>query len=169
MKSQDLFSHQYGKVEARIMAPYGQGIWPAFWILGQDIGTAGWPACGEIDIMEMIGGGSDRDNKNYGTAHWDNGGHQSSGGSVSTVWPEKLSDNYHVYGIEWDAAQIRWYFDGVQYYSVNIDPAAMSEFQAPMFIILNIAVGGSWPGSPDATTVFPQKMYVDWVRWWNFQ
>jgi beta-glucanase (GH16 family) len=169
MKSQGLVYRQYGRIEASIKAPYGQGIWPAFWMLGQDIGTVGWPACGEMDIMEMIGGGSGRDNVNYGTAHWDNGGHQYSGGSASTVWPEKLADNYHVYGIEWDSAQIRWYFDGVQYYSVNIDPATMSEFQAPMFIVLNIAVGGTWPGSPDGTTAFPQRMYVDWVRWWNFQ
>jgi beta-glucanase (GH16 family) len=160
-------SRQYGKVEARMKLPYGQGIWPAFWMMGDNYT---WPACGEIDIMEMIGGGAGRDNVCYGTGHWDDGGHQSSGGSITpVVWPAKLSDDYHVYGIEWDAASIKWYVDGTLYHTLDTTPAAMSEFRQPFFLLLNVAVGGNWPGSPDGSTVFPQKMYVDWVRWYEWK
>ena len=158
----------YGRIEARIKAPYGQGIWPAFWMLGSDINTNPWPACGEIDIMEMIGGGSGRDNVNYGTAHWNNGGAVQSGSNISIPWPAKLSDDYHVYAIEWNATSITWYFDGTAYYTLSTTPAAMSAFQGKDFyILLNVAVGGTWPGSPDGTTQFPQNMYVDYVRWYQ--
>jgi len=119
----------------------------------------------------MIGGGNGYDNKFYGTAHWDDGGHQSSGGSSSIPWPQQLSDAYHTYGIEWNTTYIKWYFDGTLYYTLDTTPAAMSELNGPMFVILNVAVGGptSWPGAPDGTTVFPQKMYVDWVRWYEWK
>jgi GH18 family chitinase/beta-glucanase (GH16 family) len=158
----------YGRIEARIQCPYSQGLWPAFWMLGSDIDTVPWPGCGEIDILEMIGGGTGRDNVCYGTAHWDNGGHQQSGGNTSVVWPARLSDAYHVYAIEWDAVSIKWFFDGVQYYSLNTTAAGMEEFQAKdFFIILNVAVGGTWPGNPDGTSVFPQVMNVDYVRWYQ--
>ncbi len=158
----------YGRIEARIKAPYGQGIWPAFWMLGSDIDSTPWPACGELDIFEMVGGGSGKDNFNYGTAHWDNAGHASYGNSISTVWPEKLADNFHVYAIEWDSAQLRWYFDGVLYNTLNTNGASMEEFTGKDFyILLNIAVGGTWPGNPDGTTVFPQQMLVDYVRWYQ--
>jgi beta-glucanase (GH16 family) len=158
----------YGRIEARIKAPYGQGIWPAFWMLGSDIDTTPWPACGELDIFEMIGGGSGKDNFNYGTAHWDNAGHASYGNSISTVWPEKLADNFHVYAIEWNSTQLKWYFDGVLYNTLNTNGASMEEFTGKDFyILLNIAVGGTWPGNPDGTTVFPQQMFVDYVRWYQ--
>jgi GH18 family chitinase len=162
----------YGKIEARIKCPYGQGIWPAFWMLGSDIDTISWPACGEIDILEMIGGGSGRDNVCFGTAHWDNGGNQSAGGQHSIVWPAKLSDDYHIYDIEWDAVSIKFFMDGVNYSTVNTTAAGMEEFQGKyFFILLNVAVGGpgSWPGAPDGTTVFPQMMNVDYVRWYQMQ
>jgi len=160
-------SRKYGKIEARMKLPYGQGIWPAFWMMGD---TGQWPACGEIDIMEMIGGGPGRDNKSYGTGHWDDGGHQSLGGSVvPVVWPEKLADDYHIYGIEWDSKEIKWSVDGVHFFTLDITPSVRSEFHQPYFLLLNVAVGGNWPGSPDATTVFPQRMYVDWVRWYSWE
>ena len=153
---------QYGRVEARIKMPEGQGIWPAFWMLGKNIfeGTT-WPATGEIDVLEMVGGG-ENNRILHGTAHWEEGGHQYQGGSVTHS--EKLSQDFHTYAIEWDEQQIRWFFDGDQYYSLSIQSSAMSEFDAPFFILLNIAVGGDWPGSPDSTTEFPQTMKVDYVR-----
>jgi len=169
LKTQGKVHFIYGRIEARIKMPYGQGIWPAFWMLGENISTVGWPACGEIDIMEMVGGGAGRDNVCVGTAHWDNGGHQYNGNSISVPWPEKLADNYHIYAVEWDATSIKWFFDGTQYHTVNIG-SGMEEFVGrDFFILLNLAVGGNWPGYPDASTVFPQRMYVDYVRWYQWQ
>lgn len=152
----------YGRVEARIKLPEGQGIWPAFWMLGKNIfeGTA-WPATGEIDILEMVGGGKS-DRIVHGTAHWKANGHQYVGDSVT--YSEKLSQDFHIYAIEWNEDTIKWFFDGEQYFSLNIQSGAMSEFDAPFFILLNIAVGGNWPGNPDSTTKFPQTMKVDYVR-----
>ncbi len=168
IKTQAKFSHRYGRVEARIKLPYGQGIWPAFWTLGESISSVGWPACGEIDIMEMIGGGENRDDTTYGTAHWDNAGsHAQYGGSRELPDPQWFYEDYHIFGIEWDSQYIRWFLDGVQFHVIDITPAELSEFRENQFIILNLAVGGNWPGSPDGTTVFPQKMYVDWVRWYD--
>lgn len=154
---------QYGRVEARIKLPEGQGIWPAFWMLGKNIfeGTT-WPATGEIDILEMIGGG-ENDSTLHGTAHWQEGGEHTYQGE-SLKHSEKLSQDFHVYAIEWDDEQIKWFFDGEQYYSLSIQSSSMSEFDAPFFILLNIAVGGDWPGYPDDTTQFPQTMEVDYVR-----
>jgi beta-glucanase (GH16 family) len=159
----------YGRIEARIKAPYGKGIWPAFWMLGQDINTGvNWPGCGEIDIMEMVGGGNGFDNVEHGTAHWDNNGHASYGLTTALGWPAKLSDDYHIYAVEWDATQIRWYFDSNNYCTLNTNGASMEEFTGKdFFILFNLAVGGQWPGSPDGSTVFPQKMYVDYVRWYQ--
>lgn len=153
---------QYGRIEARIKLPEGQGIWPAFWMLGKNIfeGTA-WPSCGEIDVLEMIGGGKN-DRILHGTAHWNENGHTYQGGSYTN--PEKLSQDFHTYAIEWNEEQIKWFFDGEQYYSLNIQSGAMNEFDAPFFVILNIAVGGNWPGSPNSSTEFPQTMKVDYVR-----
>lgn len=155
---------KYGKVEARIRLPYGQGIWPAFWMLGKNFQTVPWPACGEIDIMEMIGGG-DNDKTIHGTAHWEdyNGNHAYTGGS-KTLASGIYADAFHIFAMEWNTNQIRWFMDGVQYYSLDISSQDKSEFDAEFFIILNIAVGGDWPGNPDATTVFPQTMEVDYVR-----
>ncbi len=154
---------KYGKMEARIKLPYGQGIWPAFWMLGQNFSSIGWPACGEIDIMEMIGGGTN-DRTIYGTAHWsDNGSHASYGGKKS-ISSGIFADDFHIFGIEWDETAIRWFLDGEQYHVIDITPSGLSEFHNEYFFILNVAVGGEWPGSPDGTTVFPQRMEVDYIR-----
>ncbi len=146
--------------------PFGQGIWPAFWMLGDGIfdGTP-WPACGEIDIMEMVGGGTGRDDVVHGTIHWsdDNGNHASYGGQKQ-LDAGIFADDFHLFSIEWDATSIKWFLDGIQYHVVNITPGHMSEFHEDFFILLNIAVGGAWPGNPDASTIFPQKMVVDYVR-----
>ncbi|MCX8093454.1 MAG: glycoside hydrolase family 16 protein [Candidatus Goldbacteria bacterium] len=166
IKSINKIYFKYGKIEARIKLPYGQGIWPAFWMMGK---TGTWPACGEIDIMEMIGGGIDRDNKCYGTVHWDDNGHKQAGGSISLNWPEIFANDYHVFGVEWNEEKIKWFLDGIKYYEIDITPPTMKELHQEFYILLNVAVGGNWPGAPDMTTSFPQKMYVDWVRWYKWQ
>lgn len=162
LKTQGKASWTYGKIEARLKLPEGQGIWPAFWMLGESISTVGWPRCGEIDIMEMIGGAGDRDRTTYGTAHWDDGGRQYRGGSL--VLPQKLSSGFHVYTVDWTPRSLTWSVDGELFFIQPITGEAFTEFHQPAFLLLNLAVGGQWPGYPDATTVFPQEFWVDWIR-----
>lgn len=153
-------------VEARINAPEGQGVWPAFWMLGNSITTVGWPSCGEIDIMEIQGQNPFR---NFGTIHWaDPGGnHVSFGGIFNSS--SSLTAGFRTFAISRTGSTIRWYVDRVQYAEANIAGGinSTSEFQAPFFIILNVAVGGNFVGSPDGSTVFPQQMQVDWMRVWG--
>ena len=155
-------SFQYGRVDIRAVMPEGQGIWPALWMLGSNHLQVGWPTCGEIDIMEMIGG-EERDNVVHGTAHWNQDGHVSYGQSMTNV-SGKLSEEYHVYSIIWDEQSIRWYFDDVNFNTIDITPAALSAFHDDFYFIMNVAVGGVWAGSPDNTTLFPQWMIVDYIR-----
>ena len=136
-------------------------------MLGNNITSVGWPACGEIDIMEMIGG-SDREKTVHGTLHWDNGGHINTGGSY-TLSSGTFASQYHVFSIIWDETSIKWFVNNSQYYEINITPAHMTEFHQNFFLIFNVAVGGNWPGSPDATTVFPQQMKVDYIRVFQLQ
>ena len=167
MKTQSKVSFKYGRVDIRALLPKGQGIWPALWMLGNNITSVGWPACGEIDIMEMIGG-SDREKTVHGTLHWDNGGHINTGGSY-TLSSGTFASQYHVFSIIWDETSIKWFVNNSQYYEINITPAHMTEFHQNFFLIFNVAVGGNWPGSPDATTVFPQQMKVDYIRVFQLQ
>lgn len=160
--TKDKQSFQYGRVDIRALLPKGQGIWPALWMLGSNISTVGWPQCGEIDIMEMVGG-TNGDNTVHGTLHWDVGGHAYQGGST-TLNDGTFADEYHVFSIVWDQNWIRWYVNNNQYYSLSISGADMTEFHQDFFFIFNVAVGGNWPGSPDHTTVFPQQMKVDYIR-----
>ncbi|HLP17388.1 MAG TPA: family 16 glycosylhydrolase [Bacteroidota bacterium] len=162
MKTQGKASWKYGKIEARIKLPYGQGIWPAFWMLGDNISSVGWPKCGEIDIMEMIGGADPRDRTVYGTGHWDVNGAHSSKGSSKALSAGRFADDFHIFSIVWKPTYITWYLDGVQYFVLDI--TNQSAFQNNQFILLNLAVGGNWPGVPDLSTVFPQTMKVDYVR-----
>jgi beta-glucanase (GH16 family) len=150
-------SWTYGKITARMKLPGGQGMWPAFWMLGQNIHTVGWPGCGEIDIMEHI----NNEDLLHGTLHWFNEKHVSSGGTT----PCDVT-KYHDYSIEWDKEAVRLFLDGNKYYEVNIRDGINSteEFHKPHYIILNLAIGGDWPKNPDASTVFPDTMYVDYVR-----
>lgn len=164
LKTQGLFSQQYGRFEARIKIPAGQGLWPAFWMLGNNIATAGWPACGEVDIMENIG---KLPATIYGSIHAAGAsGEASLGGEYDAAG--KLSDDFHVYAVEWEPGVMRFYVDNALYETHKIaDFASSSSWvfdQQPMFLIMNVAVGGSWPGSPDSTTSFPQQMLVDYVR-----
>lgn len=160
------FSFQYGKVEARMKLPYGQGIWPAFWMLGNSISSVGWPDCGEIDIMEMIGGGDGRDNRVYSTLHWGpvTGGSHPSYGKSYTLSSGIFADEYHTFTTEWNATTLKTYCDDNLYYTIDLSPAGLDAFRAPFYIILNLAVGGDWPGSPNTSTVFPQSLKVDYVR-----
>ena len=161
--TQNKFDFQYGRIEARIKLPYGQGIWPAFWMLGSNFGSAGWPACGEIDIMEMIGG-TNNDNTTHSTIHWSNNDQHASYGESYTLPSGILADDFHVYAVEWDETKIKGFIDGTQYFVADITPSQLSEFHGDFFIILNVAVGGNWPGAPNASTVFPQTMQVDYIR-----
>jgi len=159
------FSQAYGRFEARIKIPYGQGIWPAFWMLGNNIDTAHWPNCGEIDIMENIG---KEPSIVHGTFHGP-GYSGGSGVSASYTLPNgrKFSDDFHTFAIEWEPNVMRFYVDGHLYKTrtpADLPAGTSWVFDHPFFIILNVAVGGGWPGNPDATTVFPQQMLVDYVR-----
>jgi beta-glucanase (GH16 family) len=165
LKTQTKFSQAYGRFEARIKIPRGQGLWPAFWLLGNDIDRIGWPDDGEIDIMENIG---KEPSVVHGTIHGP--GYSGAGGiSASYSLPHSLrfADHFHVFAVEWEPEVIRFYTDG-QLYSTRTPkdlPAGKKwVFDHPFFIILNVAVGGNWPGNPDTSTVFPQTMLVDYVR-----
>jgi hypothetical protein len=162
LKTQGKKSFKYGRVDIRALLPKGQGIWPALWMLGNNITSVGWPKCGEIDIMEMIGG-SGRENTVYGTVHWDYNGHVSAGGSYS-LSSGIFANEYHVFSITWDETYITWYVNDIQFYQIDITPDHMTEFHQSFFFIFNVAVGGNWPGNPDATTFFPQQMRVDYIR-----
>lgn len=159
------FSRAYGRFEALIRLPYGQGIWPAFWMLGDDIATVGWPACGEIDIMENIGR---EPSTVHGTIHGP--GYAGSRGIGAAYWlPEgrRFADDFHLFAVEWEPEVIRWYVDDVLYQTrtpKDLPPGARWVFDHPFHLLLNVAVGGNWPGYPDETTVFPQVMLVEYVR-----
>jgi beta-glucanase (GH16 family) len=164
LKTKTLFSQAHGRFEARIKLPGGKGIWPAFWLLGDDIGKTGWPSCGEIDIMESIGDATTA----YGTLHGP-GYSGSSGiqGKYVLSGQKKFQDDFHLFAVEWDPKIIRFFVDNVMYASKtaeDLPPKSNWVFDHPFFIILNLAVGGNWPGNPDERTVFPQTMQIDYVR-----
>ena len=163
LKTEGLQSWTYGRIEARIQIPTGQGIWPAFWMLGDNITTTSWPRCGEIDIMENIGS---QPKIVHGTVH---GPGYSGANGVGNSYPHPESgafaDDFHLYAVEWEPEELRWYVDDEHYGTVTIDDVPGEwVYDHPFFIILNVAVGGQWPGYPDETTEFPQQMRVDYVR-----
>jgi beta-glucanase (GH16 family) len=166
LKTQALFSQAYGRFEAKIKIPKGQGIWPAFWMLGNNITQNGWPKCGEIDIMENIG-------REPGVVHGSLHGPSSTAptsdltSTISLPAGQNYSDDFHVYAVEWEPAIVKFFVDSNNYatFSQSQWPAGGAwVFDHPFFVILNVAVGGSWPSSPDATSQFPQQMLVDYVR-----
>jgi len=158
------FETTYGRFEARIRIPRGQGIWPAFWMLGANIDGVGWPQCGEIDIMENIG----REPKIvHGTMHGPGYSGGSSIGGSFQLGVESFADDFHVFSVEWVPGEIRWLVDDKEYTrktTSNLPVGATWVFDRPFFLLLNVAVGGVWPGDPDGSTVFPQQMLVDYVR-----
>jgi beta-glucanase (GH16 family) len=159
------FAQVYGRFEASIKIPSGQGLWPAFWMLGSDIDSAGWPACGEIDIMENIGR---EPSIVHGTLH---GPGYSGGNGIGAAYTlpgkKRFADDFHTFAVEWEPDVARFYADGILYKTstpTDLPRGTKWVFDHPFFIILNVAVGGTWPGSPNSTTVFPQTMQVDYVR-----
>lgn len=164
INTKNKFSFKYGNVQARIKIPTDMGMWPAFWMLGANFDTAGWPQCGEIDIMEASPL-YHNDRTSMFTVHWwdeDLAQHSSYGTRIQLSSP--LSDDYHVYEVEWDESRIVGKIDGIIYFVKVIDPEDMDEFLREFFLIFNVAVGGNLGGTPDSSTNWPQSMYVDWVR-----
>ncbi len=157
IKTQDKKTFTYGIIEARIKTADGQGLWPAFWMLGSDIPQVGWPACGELDIMENKG-----TDVMYHYAHW----LDDASGAKASYGTSAIGDisEYHVYSARWDESQIEWFVDGVRHHVIDITPSSLSEYHQVMFILLNLAVGGNFTGRPRRTTAFPATMHVDYVR-----
>lgn len=166
LTTQNKYNFKYGRVDIRAALPKGQGIWPALWMLGKNFNTVGWPKCGEIDIMEMVGGstGNGSDKTTYGTVHWDNFGQYAQYGGNTKLTSGIFNDEFHVFSIVWDAQKIVWYLDDKQFHVIDTTPAGLSEFQEEYFLLVNLAVGGNWPGKPDGTTVLPQHLVVDYIR-----
>jgi beta-glucanase (GH16 family) len=165
LKSLGKQSWRYGRVEASMKLPRGQGIWPAFWMMGDDVTKAGWPTCGEIDIMENIG---KEPAAVHGTIHGP--GYSGAGGigaSYSLPGGKNLADDFHLFAVEWQTNKITWFVDQHAFFSVTPQKLPAGKkwvYDHPHFILLNLAVGGSWPGNPDASTTFPQRLLVDYVR-----
>ncbi|HEX3053680.1 MAG TPA: glycoside hydrolase family 3 N-terminal domain-containing protein [Aggregatilineaceae bacterium] len=161
--TKDKFAFTYGRVEARLKLPYGQGIWPAFWMLGANFADAGWPDAGEIDIMEFIG---KEPQTTYATVHGP-GYSGAAGIGEAFDWGEDVFNEYHIWSVEWEPNVIRWYVDNLEFFSVtpeDLPTGSQWVYDHDFFILLNLAVGGSWPGYPDEATLFPQTFSIDWVR-----
>jgi uncharacterized protein (TIGR03437 family) len=165
LTTQYAMAASYGRVEARIQIPTGQGIWPSFWMLGNNISTVGWPQCGEIDIMENLG---NQPSYIHSTIHGP--GYQNGIGAANFLPSGQFSSDFHIFGVVWSPDSIQFQMDSVTY--ATMTPASLPAgtswvFNQPFFLILNLAVGGTWSGYPDATTVFPQTMLVDYVRYYR--
>ena len=161
--TQNKQSFKYGRIDIRASTPFGKGLWPAVWMLGDNISSVGWPACGEIDIMELVGG-DNKDNEVHGTAHWEFNGARAQSGGSNKLSNGTFAHEFHVFSIIWDSQKIEWYRDDIKFKTLDITPSDLSEFQNKFFLIFNVAVGGDWPGSPNSSTLFPQYMFVDYVR-----
>lgn len=165
LKTHGKFSQAYGRFEARIKMPRGKGMWPAFWLLGDDIDAVHWPNCGEIDIVENIG---IEPSTVHGTIHGPGySGAHGIGSPFALPKNKHFSDDFHLFAIEWEPQEIRFYVDKYLYATrrpADLPAGTKWVYDHPFFIILNLAVGGNWPGNPDETTQFPQRMFVDYVR-----
>ena len=165
LKTLGKFSQTYGRFEAGMKIPYGQGLWPAFWMMGDDIDRVVWPACGEIDIMENVG---KEPSIVHGTIHGPGySGAAGIGASYTLPTGKKFADDFHIFAVEWEPNAIRFYVDGNLYETrtrADLPQGRRWVFDHPFFLLMNVAVGGSWPRNPDASTVFPQTMLVDFVR-----
>lgn len=164
LTTQNKKSFKFGRIDIRAKLPVSKGMWPALWMLGNTISSVGWPACGETDIMELIGTYPSRIT---GTAHWKNGaGAHASKGADYNLPSGNFSQQFHVFSLVWKKDQMQWLIDDQLFCTVTASDAGASSypFNAEQFFIFNVAVGGNWPGSPDASTMFPQRMFVDYVR-----
>lgn len=164
VKTFGVHSILFGRIEARVKVPKGQGLWPAVWMLGENLDDVKWPQCGEIDILEVLGHDP---KKLYGTLHGPGYSGTDPRGGWHTLEQGSFADAYHVVAVEWEPTRIRWFVDGLQYHQVEPKdvPAGQWVFdKGPHYLILNLAVGGNWPGYPDETTTFPQSFLIDYVR-----
>jgi beta-glucanase (GH16 family) len=164
LKTQGLFSQTYGRFEARIQIPFGRGVWPAFWLLGEDYQSVGWPECGEIDIMENL---DIEKSRIHGSIHGPGYSARKSLTSGFTLPQGPFSDGFHVFAVDWEPQSIRFFVDDELYATrtpADLPAGSKWVFDHPFFIILNLAVGGNSPASPDSATPFPQRMLVDYVR-----
>jgi beta-glucanase (GH16 family) len=162
IKTQNLFTQTYGRFEARLITPYGQGIWPAFWLIGANNQTVTWPQCGEIDIMELKG---QQPSIIHGSLH----GPGFSGANAITntfaLSNSRFDVDYHIFAVEWDAEKIDYFVDGYLYQRIaKSDLPGEWVYDHPFYMILNVAVGGNYLGNPNLQTPFPQKMTIDYVR-----
>ncbi len=161
-------SFRFGRIDIRAVLPEGKGLWPALWMLGTKINAVGWPACGEIDIMELVG---QRPNRVLGTAHYgaNFANHNFKGESIALNGGAKFSEEYHVFSLVWEENKMEWYVDDELYFEFDRNSVGGQPypFNDNFFFIFNVAVGGNLPGSPDGTTNFPQRMIVDYVRVFN--
>ncbi len=164
IKTENRKSFKYGRIDIRAKTPKGQGIWPALWMLGSNFQTVSWPYSGEIDIMELVGGGPGKDNTVHGTLHYDNQGEYGTFSKAYSLPSGNFADQFHVFSIIWDENSITWLVDDKEFFTQDITDPSMSEFHQEYFLIFNVAVGGRWPGNPDSGTAFPQRMLVDYVR-----
>jgi beta-glucanase (GH16 family) len=165
LETRGLYSFTYGRLEARMKIPAGMGLWPAFWAMGDDVTTVGWPNAGEIDVMEALG---HEPNTAYAHIHGPVGTTQTEyqWGKAVTA-PTSLADGFHTYGVIWSPGQIQWTLDGTVYATVKSTDLQSGQrwvYDHPFHILLDLAVGGAWPGYPDASTPFPAKLLVDYVR-----
>ena len=166
--TEDRFAFKYGRIEASIKLPKGQGLWPAFWMLPQDTPYGTWAASGEIDIVETVNLDGSGNDEIFGTLHF--GGEVPANNRAGETYAPSadITSEFHTYAVEWDEFEIRWYFDDTLYAMQNVwsstAAAYPAPFDQPFHLLLNLAVGGNFPGSPDGTTVFPATMGVDWVR-----
>ena len=163
MLTQDKKVFTYGRIDVRAKLPTGKGLWPAIWMLGSNITSVSWPECGEIDIMEMVGGNGG-EKVTHGTAHWQNLDNQHASNGNSKTATKGLDEEFHVFSIIWSETEIEWLIDDISYHTLDIRGDEMEAFHKPFYMILNVAVGGNWPGNPTADTVFPTQMQVDYVR-----
>jgi beta-glucanase (GH16 family) len=156
-------SFKFGRIDIRAKLPYGKGIWPAFWLLPQNNVYGGWPKSGEIDLMELVG---HEPNRSHGTVHYGPGPGSTQYNKSYALPSGKFNDEFHVFSIEWKQDQIRWFIDGVPFSTFTKADAGANTypFNEEFFLIFNLAVGGNWPGNPDATTYVPQWLIVDYVR-----
>ena len=172
IRTKDKGDWQYGRFEIRAKMPEGQGIWPAIWMLPTDNLFGIWPNSGEIDIMELVGHEPEtiHGTVHYGVNNENQYDHQYTGSSY-TLEEEKFSDDFYVFSIEWEQNQIKWFVDGEQYFTITSTDLSPYQypFNARFHLLINLAVGGNWPGSPDDTTEFPQKLIVDYVRVYQFK
>jgi beta-glucanase (GH16 family) len=162
INTQGLFEQQYGRFEARLKTPYGPGLWPAFWMLGANIDSVGWPQCGEIDIMELRG---QAPHIIHGSMH---GPGYSGGNPISKAFGlknDRFDNDFHVFAIEWDKDKMDYFVDDYLYQRIErTNVTGEWVFDQPFFLLLNVAVGGNYVGFPTSQTPFPQKMVIDYVR-----